>query len=315
MLKQRHLIMEYGFNQRHLRNLIEEGILRTLPSVGKRKSPLIDPDSFDSLLEGVHYISCKECGARVAQVSTRHLRACSGLNVATYFKKHKGAPVMCAFTKENKKKSEEQKTRQSETLKARFQTLEGGITREQIRQASIKMHQTEAGDRIKDALRANNKNPKSLAKKREKSKAMWATDTHRKKIKRWQEKNREQVLERCKNAREHISHTFTKPHQALKQALVSEGIETVTEHTVSYYHIDEAIPSLKIAIEVDGCYWHGCDACGFTVSKRIAGNDKAKNTKLSKLGWAVLRLKEHEIYDDPISCLTRIKSLIQQRGL
>lgn len=315
MLKQRHLIMKYGFNQRHLKSLIEEGILKTLPTEGKRKVPLIDPNSFDSLLEGDHYIPCKECGARLAQVTTMHLKACSGLTVDSYFKKHTDAPAMCTFTKENKKKTEEQKARQSETLKARFKTPQGETTRKQISQASIKMQQSEVGDRIKDALRETNKNPVSLAKKSEKSKAMWATKSHQEKIKKWHKDNRDRVLESCKNAREHISHTYTKPHQTLKQMLVSEGIETLTEHSVSYYHIDEAIPSLKIAIEVDGCYWHGCDACGFTPTKRIAGNDKAKNTNLSKLGWAVLRLKEHEIYDDLSSCLERIKTLVQQRSI
>jgi DNA mismatch endonuclease (patch repair protein) len=314
MLKQRHLVMNYGFNQRHLRKLIEEGILKTLPTEGKRKVPLIDPDSFDSLLEGDHYIPCKECGARLAQVTTKHLKGCSELTMDSYFKKHNGAPIMCAFTKENKKKSEEQKARQSETLKARFKTPQGEVTREQIRQASIKMQQSEVGDRIKDALRETNKNQVSLAKKSKKSKAMWGTKSHQDKIQMWQKENRQQVLESCKNAREHISHTFTKPHQTLKQVLVSEGIETLTEHTVSYYHIDEAIPTLKIAIEVDGCYWHGCGTCGFTPTRRIAGNDKAKDTNLSKLGWVVLRLKEHEIYENPSSCLERIKTLVQQRS-
>lgn len=315
MLKQRHLIMKYGFNQRHLKSLIEEGILKTLPTEGERKVSLIDPNSFDSLLEGDHYISCKECGARLAQVTTRHLKACSGLAVDSYFKKHKGAPVMCSFTKNNKKKSEEQKTRQSKKLKARFNTPQGEITRGQISQASIKMQQSEVGERIKDALRETNKNPISLAKKSKKSKAMWATKSHREKIQKWHKDNRDQVLESCKNAREHITHTYTKPHQILKHALVSEGVETLTEYSVSYYHIDEAIPSLKIAIEVDGCYWHGCDTCGFIPSKRISGNDKAKNTNLSKLGWAVLRLKEHEIYDDLNSCLERIKTIVQQRSV
>ncbi len=313
LIKQKDIIQEYGFNQKHIRSLITEGILKTSPSVGNL--PLIESSSFNLLKENEHYVLCKECGSRLAQITTKHLRACSGLDLKSYFEKYTDAPVMCAFTKGNKKKSEEQKIKQSNTLKERFKTPQGEETRKKISQASAKMQQSEIGDRIKESLRKSNKNPVSICKKSNKSKAMWATKTHHEKIQKWQEENREQVLDSIKNARQYIKHTFTKPHQALKQILVSERIETQTEHNVSYYQIDEAIPHLKIAIEVDGCYWHGCEICGFAPTDRISGNDKSKNTNLSKLGWAVLRIKEHEIYNAPHICLEKIKTLIKQRSV
>lgn len=58
--------------------------------------------------------------------------------------------------------------------------------------------------------------------------------------------------------------------------------------------VDAYIPSLNLIIEADGCYWHGCDKCGFPKKNN---RDKAKNAYLLKLGYNLIRLPEHEIND------------------
>ena len=70
---------------------------------------------------------------------------------------------------------------------------------------------------------------------------------------------------------------------------------------------DVAFPGLKIAIFVDGCFWHGCPE-HTTWPKRNAGfwrqkieanrlnrlRDADTNERLCALGWTVLRFWEHE---------------------
>jgi len=69
---------------------------------------------------------------------------------------------------------------------------------------------------------------------------------------------------------------------------------------------DFAFPKIKLAVFVDGCFWHGCPACarnkprtnaGFW-RKKIAANicrDKSVNRQLNRLGWRVLRIWEHSV--------------------
>lgn len=61
--------------------------------------------------------------------------------------------------------------------------------------------------------------------------------------------------------------------------------------------VDLAFPELKVAIEVQGCYWHGCLACGYTQpgNKGQRERDSIKASKLKALGWILLTIWEHEI--------------------
>ena len=61
----------------------------------------------------------------------------------------------------------------------------------------------------------------------------------------------------------------------------------------------------KVAVFVDGCFWHGCPKC-FQLPKqnrafwevKIEGNqkrDRSVNGRLRKLGWKVIRIKECQL--------------------
>ncbi len=68
---------------------------------------------------------------------------------------------------------------------------------------------------------------------------------------------------------------------------------------------DFIFPKHKIAIFVDGCFWHGCLKCYIRPktnvqfwTKKITDNinrDKSVNNLLKKNGWKVLRFREHQI--------------------
>jgi len=63
----------------------------------------------------------------------------------------------------------------------------------------------------------------------------------------------------------------------------------------------------KVAVFVDGCFWHGCPWC-FRLPKqnrafwkaKIEGNrkrDRSVNGRLRRLGWKVVRIKECQLKD------------------
>lgn len=70
---------------------------------------------------------------------------------------------------------------------------------------------------------------------------------------------------------------------------------------------DLVFTKAKIAVFVDGCFWHGCSE-HFIMPKtnteywsaKIGGNmarDKAVNQTLTEAGWTVTRVWEHEDAD------------------
>ena len=74
----------------------------------------------------------------------------------------------------------------------------------------------------------------------------------------------------------------------------------------------------KIAVFLDGCFWHKCPKCyrqpksrkAYWIGKAIKNRkrDSAVNRRLSKDGFRVLRFWEHDILCDPLKCANRIMS-------
>ncbi len=78
---------------------------------------------------------------------------------------------------------------------------------------------------------------------------------------------------------------------------------------------DFVFPSRKLAVFVDGCFWHGCPEHGTVPATRrefwetkIARNrtrDREVNRALKQRGWRVLRLWEHELRPSRAAALLR----------
>jgi len=76
----------------------------------------------------------------------------------------------------------------------------------------------------------------------------------------------------------------------------------------------------KVAVFVDGCFWHGCPVHGTKPhanrswwSEKLAANrrrDRDTDERLAEAGWEVARFWEHE---DPVSVATRIRALVLAR--
>lgn len=80
---------------------------------------------------------------------------------------------------------------------------------------------------------------------------------------------------------------------------------------------DFAFEKKKIAIFVDGCFWHGCPQCYRRPhssqqywDEKVAKNmkrDRRIRQKLKQQGWAVLRFWEHKIQKELSLCADQIK--------
>ena len=91
----------------------------------------------------------------------------------------------------------------------------------------------------------------------------------------------------------------------LAALLRAEGIIGWRRHRPLPGRPDFAFPKLRVAIFVDGCFWHGCPRHGTLPRtnarfwrEKIARNrerDREVNRELRHRGWRVVRIWEHEL--------------------
>ena len=111
----------------------------------------------------------------------------------------------------------------------------------------------------------------------------------------------------------------TGPEMALRRALWRAGLRYRVRPRIPG-RPDLAFVRCKIAVFVDGCFWHGCPdhykASATNVafwSEKIARNqrrDREVEIALAKLGWTVLRCWEHEVESDLASVVDRIRAVV-----
>jgi len=100
-----------------------------------------------------------------------------------------------------------------------------------------------------------------------------------------------------------IRSKHTAPEIAFRKALRRKGIAYKLHYGKA--KIDIAIPSKKLAIFIDGCFWHGCPkhshkpktnrAYWLPKLRKNKQRDKAKTAKLKAAGWKVIRFWEHDV--------------------
>jgi DNA mismatch endonuclease, patch repair protein len=81
---------------------------------------------------------------------------------------------------------------------------------------------------------------------------------------------------------------------------------------------DFVFPKQKVALFVDGCFWHGCPKPKHSNmprnnqefwAKKLQGNktrDKFVNRELRKMGWKVVRVWEHE-FNTPEKIVAKLR--------
>lgn len=114
----------------------------------------------------------------------------------------------------------------------------------------------------------------------------------------------------------------TKPELILRRFLWQEGIKGYRIHwRKAPGRPDIAFPKKKLAIFVNGCFWHRCPYCISIVPKtnsdfwehKFKANterDYKKQIELENMGWIVITIWECQIKKDLSSCVCSIKELL-----
>ncbi|WP_280367827.1 very short patch repair endonuclease [Nocardia wallacei] len=111
----------------------------------------------------------------------------------------------------------------------------------------------------------------------------------------------------------------TKPEVALRSALHRLGYRYRKDFRLDLGSIkvrpDIVFTARKVAVFVDGCFWHVCPEHGREPTtnewywtpklRRNIERDRAADAALAAAGWRVVRLWEHEGLDSSVATVTR----------
>jgi DNA (cytosine-5)-methyltransferase 1 len=112
----------------------------------------------------------------------------------------------------------------------------------------------------------------------------------------------------------------TKPERVLRSELHRRGLRFVVDRTVdgTRRRADIVFRGPRIAVYVDGCYWHNCPIHGTTPKEnrewweeKFEANrmrDADTDTRLTQAGWRVLRFWEH---DDPVVAAEKVAAFVR----
>ncbi|BBY49437.1 hypothetical protein MARA_29050 [Mycolicibacterium arabiense] len=115
----------------------------------------------------------------------------------------------------------------------------------------------------------------------------------------------------------------TKPELALRSAVHSLGLRYRVDARplqALRRRADLVFPRAKVAVFLDGCFWHGCPvhhtvaaANASFWAEKVSTNrarDSDTDAKLAEAGWVSVRVWEHE---DPVEAAERVRAVVHER--
>lgn len=117
-----------------------------------------------------------------------------------------------------------------------------------------------------------------------------------------------------------VRHHGTAPELLLRKALWAAGLRYRLKTTPRLPGSPDLLfPSAKLAIFIDGCFWHGCPLHGtqpktrsefwFAKISRNKERDIEVNRELQKLGWTVVRFWQHDVEHQIAGCVAQIRKV------
>lgn len=104
-------------------------------------------------------------------------------------------------------------------------------------------------------------------------------------------------------------------------ALTDAGLLGWKLHEKLIGNPDIVFPAYKVAVFLDGCFWHGCLMCGHIPKtnhsywkakiERNIERDQNITAALKDLGYLVIRFWEHELNQDLAACIAAIKDSLE----
>ena len=116
-----------------------------------------------------------------------------------------------------------------------------------------------------------------------------------------------------------IRRADTKPELALRSALHRAGYRFRKDYRLDLdagarVRPDIAFTARRVAVFVDGCFWHACPEHGRNPAvnewywapklRRTVERDRAADAALAAAGWRVVRIWEHEPLTDAVAAVT-----------
>lgn len=113
----------------------------------------------------------------------------------------------------------------------------------------------------------------------------------------------------------------TGPEVALRSALHARGLRFRKDHRLDLgegrrVRPDVVFPKLRLAVFVDGCFWHGCQEHRSLPTsnaafwrKKIEGTrqrDRQQVAWLEAAGWTVVRVWEHDLPDPAVQTIVEL---------
>lgn len=115
----------------------------------------------------------------------------------------------------------------------------------------------------------------------------------------------------------------TAPETLLRKALWARGLR-YRLHPGLPGTPDVSFPGAKVAVFVDGCFWHGCPEhytapvrnAEFWAGKlrRNLDRDARVDTELAERGWVSVRIWEHEVSRDLQAAVAKIAAAVSSRS-
>ncbi|EID78512.1 MULTISPECIES: very short patch repair endonuclease [Rhodococcus] len=112
----------------------------------------------------------------------------------------------------------------------------------------------------------------------------------------------------------------TAPELALRRELHRRGVRYYVDRAPMKgvrRRADLVFPRRKVAVYVDGCFWHNCPQHATFPknnarwwAEKLAGNvtrDRDTDTRLTDAGWTVVRIWEHE---NPVVAANRVQEAL-----
>lgn len=114
----------------------------------------------------------------------------------------------------------------------------------------------------------------------------------------------------------------TSPELKLRRAMWQIGIRFRLGQCIARIRPDVVFRGARLAIFVDGCFWHSCpvhksrplsnqDFWDEKLARNVVRDNKT-TADLERAGWTVMRFWEHEVEGDATACALKIADALEK---